>query len=275
MNRVYPHLPMKVLMVTDNLFSGGKERRFVELIKGLAGYPEVECEVMILEKERNTHYREIFDLPFKLHFTPRRSRYDIRIFSGIKKIVIDFNPQIIHCWGSMSAVYSLPVTRLLKRQFVYTVSDAPFSVKRFSRIWWRTKLVFPFSTIITANSQAGLYAYHVHSKKGVVIHNGFNFSRLKKLIHPDEVKHKFNISTKQVVGMVARFRDHKDYATYFSVACDILDQRDDVTFLAIGEGETIENYTNSIEEKYRDRIIFTRGQQSVESLVNIFNIGIL
>ncbi len=274
-NRTDSPLPMNVLMVTDNLFSGGKERRFVELIKGLAGYPEVECEVIVLEKKRNTHYQEIFNLPVKLHFMTRRSRYDLRIFSGIKKISKDFNPRIIHSWGSMSAVYSLPVARLLKKQFVYTISDAPCSLKRFSKIWWRTKLVFPFSTVIAANSKAGLNAYSVISTKGVVIHNGFDFSRLEKLIDPQEVKNQFNIESPHMVGMVAGFRDHKDHDAYFSVACNILDKRDDVTFLVIGEGGTMEHYMNNIEEKYRDRIIFTGGQQIVESLVNILDIGIL
>jgi len=75
--------------------------------------------------------------------------------------------------------------------------------------------------------------------------------------------------------MVARFRSHKDYTTYFEVAGHILDQRDDVTFLAVGEGETREQYMNSVTEKYRDRIIFTGEQQLIESLIKIFDIGVL
>jgi len=266
---------MKLLMVSDNLFSGGKERRFVELLKGLSKHPEISCEVVIMEKRENTHFTEIFSLPFKVHFVPRKSRKDLRIIPTIWKIVRDFQPAVIHTWGSMSSVVFLPVALMQKKALIYTISDAPISVKRFGPIWWRTKLVFPFARMIIANSRAGLKSYHVNSKKGAVIFNGFEFDRLQNIVPLHEVKTRFNIRTPLVVGMVARFRSHKDYTTYFEVAGHILDQRDDVTFLAVGEGETREQYMNSVTEKYRDRIIFTGEQQLIESLIKIFDIGVL
>jgi len=75
--------------------------------------------------------------------------------------------------------------------------------------------------------------------------------------------------------MVGAFFDRKDYKTYVAAAKIVLDAGHDVAFLCVGGGQNKEAVFDSIEEKYRKNIIFTGSQEDVESLIHIFDIGVL
>ena len=75
--------------------------------------------------------------------------------------------------------------------------------------------------------------------------------------------------------MVARFDKRKDYAMFLASAKKILETRNDVTFLTVGDGETLHNCMNLVPAKYKEYIRFLGKQSDIESLINIFDIGVL
>ena len=75
--------------------------------------------------------------------------------------------------------------------------------------------------------------------------------------------------------MVGSMSKRKDFKTYLLAAKRILEKRIDVTFLAVGSGENYERYVSMVEDQFKDKIIFTGNQKDVESIINIFNIGVL
>ena len=99
--------------------------------------------------------------------------------------------------------------------------------------------------------------------------------RIENLIHPMEVRKRFGIKTKFVVGMVATFSDNKDYKTIIKAAEIILDNRKDITFMLVGEGPNLKYFKESIKAENSSYILFPGNQQNIESIVNIFNIGVL
>ena len=54
---------MKVLMLVADLTAGGKERRLIELLKGLSKYQDIKCELAVMNKE--IHYTEVFSIDIK------------------------------------------------------------------------------------------------------------------------------------------------------------------------------------------------------------------
>lgn len=127
------------------------------------------------------------------------------------KMAREWRPDIIHVWGSMPAVYAVPIAKHFNVKLINTmIADAP------ETLCWRTKLrailTFPFSDIIQANSRAGLNSYRV-KKRGHVINNGYDMNRTLNLESKDAIRERYGIHTKCVVGMVACFRRHKDYET--------------------------------------------------------------
>jgi len=176
----------------------------------------------------------------------------------------------------MCSIYAAPIAKLLGISFINgMVASAPSSLAFFSQAYCRAKLTFPMSDVIVANSCAGLKAFKVPKGKGVCIHNGFNFSRIQDLDDQKKIKQRFGINKEKVIGMVARFEDDKDYETFISSAKQILAKKRNVTFVAIGDGKNFERIQKSVEQNYNGKIRFLGKQDRVESIVNIFDIGVL
>ncbi|MFA5010585.1 MAG: glycosyltransferase [Ignavibacteria bacterium] len=262
---------MKILFYIESLQSGGKERRLVELIKGLSKYPDYEIELVVTQND--IHYKDILPSVNKIHFTLRkRGEKDFSVFYKFYKIAKKFKPNIIHVWGRVVAIYAIPAKVILRIPMINNeITDAP---SRITRGLMSRKLSFFFSDLLIANSFAGIKTYKPPKRKSFVIYNGFDFSRINDLQDKDVVKKRNKISTKYVIGMVASFSDSKDYTTYILAANSILNKRSDITFLCIGSGE-YSKYEAMLEIKNRDNVVFLDRQKDVENIMNICDIGIL
>ncbi|MEM6799981.1 MAG: glycosyltransferase [Bacteroidota bacterium] len=265
---------MKILLAIDNLNRGGRERRMLELIKGLlrkGGY-----QITLVVFSDRLHYKEVHELDIELHVLVRKPKKDPRVFGRFYKICKTFKPELIHSWGDMATIYAIPAAAMQGIKLVNgSVVDAPKNTGWTHDEYFRKKLCLPFSNKIVGNSRAGLQAYEIPAQKGVCIYNGFDFKRLENLSSVEEVREKFGIQTQFIVGMVGAFFDRKDYKTYVAAAKRVLDQRNDVSFLAVGGGKNKKAIKDALEEKYHQHIIFTGSQEDVESIIQIFDIGVL
>jgi len=265
---------MKILFFIDCLTAGGKERRLVELMKALKLREDIEFELAIMSNE--IHYQEVFNLNITIHYLIRTTTKDLSIFYKFYKVCKDYKPNIVHCWDSMTAVYSIPACKLLHIKFVNgMVVDAPKKQNIFNKHWVRAKLTFPFSNNIIGNSKAGLAAYNAPFSKSFCIYNGFNFERTNTIIKSDIIREQLNLNKKYVIGMVATFSKYKDYKTYFSAAQLILSQRNDIIFLAIGK-ETDSLLSKSlINNQYLEHFRLLGKQSGIESFINAMDICVL
>ena len=106
-------------------------------------------------------------------------------------------------------------------------------------------------------------------------YNGFDLNRMKHLEDKEVMKKLFNITTKYIVGMVAAFSEKKDYRTFVSAANIVLDKSKDVTFVAVGDGPNLINCKKLVRFVNKEKIKFLGKQKDIESIVNIFDIGVL
>jgi len=265
---------MRILMAIDNLRSGGKERRMVELLKGLNRRKNVVVRLLVLSED--IHYTEIKNLGIEIICLVRRYQKDLGMFYRIYQEVKRFKPDIIHSWETMTSVYITPSAAILDFKFINAIiADSPSQIKPFSSLWWRIRLTFPFSNLIIGNSQAGLRAYKAPLKKSKCIHNGVDLSRFNKLEKEEAVRRSLNITTTKVIGMVATFSKYKDYPTFIMAAIKLLASDQDLSFVCVGDGPEFEKIRAMVPPKLASKIIFTGRCQDVESIVNIFSIGVL
>ncbi|MEM6763561.1 MAG: glycosyltransferase [Bacteroidota bacterium] len=265
---------MKIIMVIDSLRKGGKERRMVELLKGLDKISDVQCELVILAE--HVYFSQIYEMDIKVHVIENANRKYVRTVSQLKQIFSAFMPDLVHSWGTMSSIYALPMAKMVKAKFINgMISNAPASVGLLDKTMIRSKLTFPFSDVVIANSKAGLASYKAPEAKSYCFYNGFDFKRIKELENPHFVREKFDIKTEYIVGMVGAFEDRKDYDTYLKAAMEICLQRDDVTFVSVGGGNNLQRSEDMIPTSLKERIIFTGLQSNVEDIVNTFTIGVL
>jgi len=265
---------MKILYIIESLTHGGKERRLVSLIKELVKKDHFEIELIILSKD--VHYKEVYDLDLEIHFLKRNIKKDIGIFSKFNKIIKKNRPDIVHCWDNIAAFHFGPICKFKGIPFINSmISTAPPILSPYSKRFIYNAVSYPFSDVILTNSKAGLKSFRVPENKGRHIYNGFDFDRVKVRQTEESIRNKFNISSRYVVGMTGAFYDRKDYETFIKAGELILKNRKDVTFVAIGGGPNLERFKNSVHEDYKSNFRFVGKQTDVESIVNIFTIGVL
>jgi len=265
---------MRILHVTESLGRAGKERQIVELLRGLFPHRDIESFVAVTDEEEdryeiNREHAQIIQLF-------RRGKKDLRLFKSLYDLISSLKIDIVHSWSSMCSIYGAPVAKLCGAAFVNGfVRDAPPHMTLRNKHYLRGKLTIPFSDIVVANSRAGLAAYHIPERKGVCIYNGFNPERVLDLTDEAELRSMLEITTPHIVGMVANFTPNKDYEIFVEMACRICHLRDDVTFVAVGDGETLRQVRNSVPPEHSSRIKFLGRRKDVESITNLFTVGVL
>ena len=265
---------MKILFFIDGLGAGGKERRLVELIKALTKNQEFDCELLIMNDE--IHYTEVLDLNIKIHSLIRETKKDFSVFKKFYGLCKSINPDVVHCWDNMTAIYSVPVCKLLHIPLINgMITNSPGKWRILNKYWLRGKLTFPFSDYIVSNSKSGISAYGVSKRKSFVIYNGFNFNRICTLINKEIILSQIAVETKYVIGMVASFSKTKDYKTYFSAAQLLLETRKDITFLAIGHKTDSLKMQSLIQEKYMPHFRLLGTKSDIESYINAMDICVL
>jgi len=214
---------MKILLCIDNLARGGRERRIVELIKGLLATKSFVISLVVFSDR--VDYDEIFEMDLDVHLLPRIPKKDPRIFFKFFSLCKKAKPELIHSWGDMATIYAIPAAQLLHiKLYNGSVADAPKTPGWFNTEFRRKKITTPFSYKIIGNSIAGLAQYKIPVKKAVCIYNGFDFNRARNLKPAEEVRNELNITTKNLVGMVGAFHKRKDYTTFLAAAKLIIDQ---------------------------------------------------
>jgi len=264
---------MKILFFIDGFRSGGKERRCIELLKGIKDNPQFDIHIVSLRKE--IVYPEFYKLNYSYYLIEKDGKLDPIIFIKFYKICKEIKPDIVHCWSSMNAAYSLFAKILLKFKLINSqITDAPPKINWLSQFGIQTKLNFHFSDLILSNSFAGLKSYNAPKEKSSVIYNGFDFNRIRNLTNKNKIRNRFNITTKYIIGMVSSFSEKKDYYSYIKAAILILGRRSDISFLCIGSGDD-KPYKELVSKKIKGNIKFLGRQEKVESIMNACDIGVL
>jgi len=246
-------------------------------MKALKLNPNIEFELVLMNSE--IHYQEVFDLNIVIHYLIRTRKRNLSIFYRFYKICIHYKPNIVHCWDSMTAVISVPACKWLNIILVNgMVTNTPVKQNMFNKYWRRAQLTFPFSSAVIGNSNAGLAAYRAPGKKSFCIYNGMDLTRLNNLKEPSFIrKDIFGDESDNIfiVGMVAAFEERKDHKTLIDAAITLISYNDNVRFILIGNGADFNDIKKSVHVSISDKIIFLGKRSDVESIVNIFDVGIL
>ncbi|WFU22172.1 glycosyltransferase [Bradyrhizobium sp. CB1717] len=265
---------IRVLHITDTLGSGGKERQLIELLRGFNKIDGFVNELVVLSD--TIHYDEVGTLGIKIHIFRRSRKWDFRIFEKLYGVAKRYRPNIIYSWESMCSVYASPIALLFGSALINgMIRYAPLVLNLKDQAYRRLLLTAPFSTVILANSLAGLRAFRVDGQKGLCIHNGFNFNRISDLPDVNAVKRSLEIRTSHVVGMIARFHRQKDYSTFFKAAKLLCSERKDITFVAVGEGPDLESFRERLKSDSQANIRILGVSKRVEEIVKTFSVGVL
>ena len=264
---------MNLLFVIDMLGVGGKERRCLQLIKGLNDLGVKNVHLVLFDNVIG--YNEVYDLDVEIHILRRKSKKDISVFFKLINLIRNIGPNIVLSWSLMSSFW-LNLIRLFY-QFNYLSAyvancnkPQPFSIGNVARL-----MSFAASKYIIGNSDTGLRTYCVPKSKAVLIYNGFDFRRIDDLADSEKVRLLLGIKTPYVVTMVGRLTDAKDYQTYLESAKLLLGERRDFTFLAVGDGPLMGSYVKQLSKQEAEYIKFIGYRSNIEEIIQASDICVL
>jgi glycosyltransferase involved in cell wall biosynthesis len=265
---------IKILFFIGSYVLGGKERQMTELIRYL---PKDEFEVYLLVKSIKVYYFDHIKNLISGFYSLETERFsNPKALCQAIRYIRRTSPDIIHSWSNEASIISIAARLFTNGKFSLidgSIRDSWFPFRFYHLQWWMRKFINHFSFLVISNSITGLKAYSVDDEKGICIFNGFNFDRVENLPGNGEIRERYGIKTDLVVGMVGRFNPQKDWERYFRAANIVCMQRDDVTFMAVGDGVLFENLRSRYAYNYK--IVFTGRTSHVEQLVSILDIGIL
>ena len=264
----------RIMHVVNGLGGGGKERRLIQLIKGLytiGGYKQ-SLVAMNAKNDYQGQFEHCVD--YIVVNAVSKKAWMCQLSSIIKKQ----KPDIVHLWEtSPTLTFLLPVLRFRYGfKCVAGFISESHPIKRFSYRSFCHHYAFFFSDAIVSNSWACLASKHAIYKKSHVIHNGFDFGRFDAPgFDRSEFRFQLGLNDTQFVAtMVARFTPQKDFSMLVDVAEKVKDLKD-IVFLTVGKGELLEQIQAICAEKGLDCVKFLGFRSDVEKILMCSDIGLL
>ena len=268
-------IPMKrILFVINSLGPGGAERQLIELIKGL--HTSYECHLVVLQDDEDHYLDDAQQLCHSVSLFPRRSTYDFSPIWKIAKACRQLNIDIVQTYLPLGSFYGVLAAKLSGRPSVCcAIRDAKDdnSKKR-----WLILLLEKLSTVMVANSKAGLYNRFGDLRENMkVIYNGIDFSRFdldKEKI--ENAKNELKMDDAYAIAMVAAFANRKDHETLVKALAVLVRGGRNIKLLLVGEGITKAAVSAlASSEGVLDRIIFTGFRSDVLYLIKNMNLCVL
>ncbi|UDQ88166.1 glycosyltransferase family 4 protein [Xanthobacter autotrophicus] len=258
---------LKVVIVNDMLWGGGRERRIVQLCAGLSRLGIRDITLILFDDRID--YPDIFKINVKIVKIHRKNNRDLSVFLKIIKVFLDIRPDVINPWSYMSVFYAAPVGALMRIPLLGAFVVDANNPKPFSINWFAMMCGFLLCKKIVSNSEAGHRAYGTPANKRLVIHNGFDEARL------DAVKVPRTGDGVVEIAMIGRLDRQKDHKTYID-ALAILKSRG-IVFRAYiaGQGEDLDALKAHAAAKCVDELTFTGFIRDVDSFIAGIDIGVL
>jgi glycosyltransferase involved in cell wall biosynthesis len=269
---------MKILMVINCLSKGGRERRMLELIKGLKEKND-DFDIYLISLSDKIDYQYVFDLPIRFEVIRKKDK-DLGLIFKLRKVIKRFDPDIIHSWDVMSTGYLTAANMFLNKKLVNCVIyNAATSDEFCERDYNKIRFFTAISDITIANSFAGMKAYKAPARKAVCIYNGIDLGRFDNLKAVDEMEQNLLQQTKgdrYVATMVGAFEDRKDYDTVVEAAIKMCSANKKIIFLLIGEGSNKQRLMQKVPAQLLNtQIRFIGMRDDIESILQISDVGLL
>lgn len=270
---------MRIVQLLPELNEGGVERGVVELNRE---YVKLGIESYVisaggkLENQINLDGGTFikFDVCSKNIFTA------FSRINGLKKILKDLNPNIIHVRSRVPAWLVYFANKSLKIKVVSTVHGFN-SVGFYSSIMQKADAVICVSNSIKEYIQKH---YQTPESKITVIPRGIDL----ELFNPKNIdvtfienfKKEFNLENKFIVASVGRVTQLKDYETFIKAILLVKKEIPNIVGLIVGGvRRDKEDYLNALkslvkELKVEDNIIFTGSQSKIEQIYALSDVVI-
>jgi len=249
-----------ILYVIDGLFPGGKERQFIEILKGL---DKEKFKIGLVTFNKNLFYTEqaksLSGYFVELDKKANKFKPFVTIWSCFK----EFKPDIVHTWDYLSSLFVYFPAKFYSAKFI----NGSIRDSGIEKGWqfYAKKWMLKAADVAIGNSKVGLINYKV---EGEVIYNAIDLGRFNK----NETRNEFNIIK------VANFSDYKNHQMFIDAAIVLLKENVVDNVYMAGKGEYLEKYKNFVQKQgtqISSKIIFLGAITDVENYLAKCSVGVL
>lgn len=255
---------MKILFLINQFAGGGRERRMVELVKGLNKVNGVEMHCIVCHNR--VDYTDVMSTRMTVETINECSR--LKRFRAIEGVIKAYQPDIVHSW--VDTPTEMVCLGYLKNKYQYKyIAGFVADGNRDSLMSLRNicmRYTFRKADAVVSNSEAGVLAKKAPLNKGYVIYNGFDFNRIPRNVNIKEKRKILGVNTRFLAVMCARVNQAKDWQSYLDLArlCHV--NCVDITFLALGEGNMLSHY-QKITKSTQSNVHFIGRRSDVEEIL--------
>lgn len=261
---------MKILHITNNLWSGG----VTTLLEELLSYFSKNNEVTLLLLGKNEEkYNEEKLKNVKIIFLNQEKLYSLKNILKIRKLVKE--NEIIHSHLFPSQYITIIASLFLNKKIITTEHNSWNKRRKYFIFKIIEKIIYKkYSKIITVSEAAkkNLIDWIGMKEKIVAIPNGIDLEKYK--IGKNIRKELWDLKeSEKLICMVARFSKDKDQKTLID-AIRLLS--DEIKCIFIGIGETLEKTEKYVKEnKLENRIKFLGYRNDVKNIFKSCDLSIL
>lgn len=255
---------MKVLLLADSLGNGGLERQVALLATSL---PE-EWERSVWAMGGGAFVPHLRDKGITVKVCKRHSRFDVSPAVSLWRDLWSCRPNVVHAWSWMSVLAAAPMCKLLHIPLVNGMIQSGALEPDFTQL---KRLGMALSTLVVANSCAGLRAWRVGAAKGRVVYNGFDQTRVH-FVSGGLAR----VDPRFTVVMTARMTRVKDFDVVIAAARRLSRTSGSWRFLLIGGGPERERLVREAEDLTATGTVeFPEQHTEVVDLVAQGDVGVL
>lgn len=237
---------LKTLLLIRSLNSGGAERQFVNLAKGLKSQ-KVDLTVAVFYAAGPLQ-QELEEAGIKIVWLGKSGRWDILgPWLRYIKLVRSQRQAIVYSWMPLANIVAVLTKVFLPRntRIIWGIRKSYLDLSCYdwlNTVSWRMEIrLSRFADLIIANSYAGReYAINAgfSGRAFKVIPNGIDTDKF--FINPvagAKLRKEWQLRDDQLlIGLVGRLDPIKDHQVFLKVAAMVAEVREDVRFVCIGDG---------------------------------------
>jgi glycosyltransferase involved in cell wall biosynthesis len=184
---------------------------------------------------------------------------------------------IIHAHSSHAMSIGLFVKYFFQKIKLIAVRRVDFHIQKnfFSKLKYNSKKIDKI-VCISDEIKRVLLSDRVNSDKLIAIHSGIDINKFDNVAPLTSFRQEIKSENKIIIGTVAAFAGHKDYPNLLKAAKIVLEKRDNIKFLSLGDGP-LENEIKQLHKELnlKDDFIFLGFKNNVGEYLKHFDIFVL
>lgn len=261
----------KLLYIIPGFNIGGAQKMVLNYLDNIDRNKFVVKTVSI-HKNNNTEFDQIIlNKEFDVVYLNRKHKFDLSIIGKIKKVIKEFNPDIVHTHLNVLKYMNKIVKKNKNIDFYHTIHSVPHKDTRgFFRKYLNKRVLKRenVTPIALTEKQAKMTDKYYNINKTIILNNSIDakpFEEAKAI--SKEFKGNF------VIGHIGSFKDAKNHDFIFKIFEESYKRDKTAILLLAGTGELLSYYKEKIKYcEYKESVHFLGLRNDIPQLLKKFDV---